>query len=158
MTDLQRFLEQHGDALVQIDKPVPLDHVGALTGQTDETVVFNHIDGFPGWRLVDHLFVNRAAQARVLGCDPTEVVPTLAEVLRRGPKPLREVEDAHAMRWSWRATTSISRRCPSSRTRTATRIRTRPVSPSTATPRPARTTRCSRGAAYWAREKWWRRS
>ena len=63
MTDLQRFLEQHGDALVQIDKPVPLDHVGALTGQTDETVVFNHIDGFPGWRLVDHLFVNRAAQA-----------------------------------------------------------------------------------------------
>lgn len=94
MADLQGFLAQHGDALVHIDKPVPLDHVGALTAQTDETVVFNQIDGFPGWRLVDHLFVNRAAQARVLNCDETEVVPALADVIRRGPKPLREIDGA----------------------------------------------------------------
>ena len=33
----------------------------------------------------------KGAQARVLGGHPDEVVQSLAEVLRRGPKPLKEV-------------------------------------------------------------------
>src|SRR5262249_22654124 len=46
------------------------------------------------YRLVDLLFVDREAQARVLDCDPASVVPRLAEILRIGPKPLRTVSDA----------------------------------------------------------------
>jgi len=90
--DLHAFLATHKGEHLQVDKTVPLDHVGALVAQATETIVFNNLEGYPGFRLVDLLFCNRRAQARVLGCAPTEVVPRLAEVLRAGPKPLREVD------------------------------------------------------------------
>ena len=91
MLDLQQFLRTYEKEHIHIRKPVKLDQVGALVGQADETIVFDHIQEYPGWHLVDQLFVNRKAQARVLGCPPDEVVPCLAEVLRRGPQPLKEV-------------------------------------------------------------------
>lgn len=94
MVDLDGFLNQHEDDLVHVRKQVQLPQIGALTAQADDSIVFHDIDGFPGWRLVDLLFVNREAQARVLRCQPTEVVPRLAQVLREGPRPLREVGDA----------------------------------------------------------------
>ena len=94
MLELASFLCTHESELLNIRRPVALDHVGALTGQASETIVFHDIAGFPGWRLVDLLFVNRAAQGRVLQCDPSAVVPRLAEVLSRGPRPLRVVDDA----------------------------------------------------------------
>lgn len=94
MGDLESFLNRYEDEHLHISKPVRLEHVGALTAQTNETVVFDNIEGFPGWRIVDHLFVNRKAQARILGCAPEEVVPTLAQVLKRGPRPLKEVAEA----------------------------------------------------------------
>ena len=91
MLDLQQFLRTYEKEHLHIRKPVKLDQVGALVGQADDTIVFDHIQEYPGWHLVDQLFVNRKAQARVLGCHPDEVVPCLAEVLRRGPQPLKEV-------------------------------------------------------------------
>lgn len=94
MLDLQGFLAEHKDAHLQIDKPVPLDHIGALTAQASDTIVFNNVDGFPQWRLVDLLFATRAAQARVLQCDPDEVVARLSQILRDGPRPLVEIGDA----------------------------------------------------------------
>jgi 2,5-furandicarboxylate decarboxylase 1 len=93
MPDLHTFLEEHRDEHLHIEKPVHLDHVGALVAEADETIVFDNLEGFPGWRLVDQLFVNRRAQARVLGCEPTQVVPELAALLKRGPRPLRVVDD-----------------------------------------------------------------
>ncbi|MGH8937264.1 MAG: UbiD family decarboxylase domain-containing protein [Acidimicrobiia bacterium] len=92
MLDLHSFLDHHREEHLHIEKPVPLDHVGALVAEADETIVFDNLEGFPGWRLVDQLFVNRRAQARVLGCEPHEVVSELAEVLRRGPRSLKEVD------------------------------------------------------------------
>lgn len=91
MLDLQQFLRTYQKEHIHIRKPVKLDQVGTLVGQADDTIVFDHIEEHPGWHLVDLLFVNREAQARVLGCHPNEVVKCLAEVLRRGPKPLQEV-------------------------------------------------------------------
>lgn len=91
--DLHGFLVDHADDILHVHSAVPLEHVGALTAQADETIVFEQLDGFPGWRLVDQLFVHRRAQARVLGCEPIEVVQRLAEVLRHGPRPLRTVGD-----------------------------------------------------------------
>ncbi len=92
MIDLHSFLDAHRDAHLHIDKPVALVHVAALTAQADQTIVFDNVEGFPDWRIVDLLFVDRAAQARVLGCAPSEVVPHIATVLQQGPHPLAEVE------------------------------------------------------------------
>jgi len=92
--DLHSFLQEHKGEFLEIRRPVRLDHVGALVGQARDTILFHEIEGYPGFRLVDQLFVNRKAQARVLGCDPKEVVKRLAEVIRYGPRPLKEVEGA----------------------------------------------------------------
>jgi UbiD family decarboxylase len=92
--DLTSFLHQHRSDQVHVHKQVALDQVGALTAQARAPIVFEDIAGFPGWRLVDQLFVNRPAQSRVLGCAPGEVVPRLVEVLRHGPRPLRVLDDA----------------------------------------------------------------
>lgn len=92
MVDMASFLEEHEEAFVHVTKPVALDDVGALTAESEEPIVFNDIVDFPGWRLVDQLFVNRQAQARVLNCDPTKVVQSLADVLKAGPSPLAMVD------------------------------------------------------------------
>jgi UbiD family decarboxylase len=93
MVDLHSFLQDHRGKYIHIKKPVKLEHVGALIAQADDTVVFDNIVEFPGFRLVDQLFVNRKAQARVLGCEPSEVVKRLAEVIHKGPHPLKKVEN-----------------------------------------------------------------
>lgn len=92
MVDLQSYVERHQHSFHRISSPVELDDVGALTAQSDRTIIFENLRGYEGYRLVDLLFVNRPAQARVLDCDPAEVVPSLLEVLRRGPRPLRQVD------------------------------------------------------------------
>ena len=90
--DLHSFLEAFKGEIIEVKKKVKLEHIGALVAQAEDTVVFDQIEGYPGFRLVDRLFSTRKAQARVLGCKPTEVVKRLAEVIRKGPAPLREVE------------------------------------------------------------------
>lgn len=92
MTSIGRFLDEYKDENIHITKPVPLDHVPALTAETDETIVFENVEGYPGFRLVDNLFCTRKTQGRILGCDPSQVVQRLAEVLRKGPRPLKEVD------------------------------------------------------------------
>lgn len=93
-TDLHSFLETHQGEHIHIKKPVRLEQISALVAQAADTIVFDHIEGYPQFRLVDQLFVNRKAQARVLGCEPTEVVKRLTEVIRKGPSPLRTAKDA----------------------------------------------------------------
>ncbi len=91
--DLQKFVEANREQFVEIAKPVPLDAVGALTARVGQPVLFSNIDGFQ-MPLVDGLFIDRAAQARVLGCAPNEVLRTMNAALSRGPKPLKTVSDA----------------------------------------------------------------
>jgi 2,5-furandicarboxylate decarboxylase 1 len=88
MLDLQGFLDAHRTEHLHVRKPVRLEDVGALTAQAAETIVFENLVEHPRFRLVDNLFVQRRAQARILGCEPAQVVPRLAAVLKRGPKPL----------------------------------------------------------------------
>jgi len=92
-TDLRSFLDRHRAHLLWIKKSVPLSAVGALTAQADKTIVFQNIEGH-SIPVIDQLFVDRAAQARVLGCAPSDVLQTMHRALRRGPKPLRVVPDA----------------------------------------------------------------
>ena len=91
--DLRGFLDEHRGALTRVTKEVALENVAALTAQSKTTVLFENVKGYPGWRLVDLLFNNREAQARVLGCEPTEVLQRLEAVLARGPRKFRVVED-----------------------------------------------------------------
>ncbi len=92
MLDLQSFVDRNSDIIVQVNKEVPLEHIGSLTAQANTPIIFNNIKGFEGHRIIDQLFVNREAQSRVLNCEPKEVVPRLAEVIRQGAKPLKTVE------------------------------------------------------------------
>jgi 2,5-furandicarboxylate decarboxylase 1 len=91
--DLQHFLESHHEEFLEIAKPVALESVGALTAHAGRPVLFSNIDGFQ-MPLVDQLFIDRAAQARVLGCEPSGVLAAMNAVLARGPKPLGRVGDA----------------------------------------------------------------
>jgi 2,5-furandicarboxylate decarboxylase 1 len=91
--DLQSFLREHHDHVLEISKPVPLAALGALTAKAGRTVLFSNVEGFH-IPVVDGLFIDREAQGRVLGCDPAEVLRTLNVALRRGPQPLKTVRDA----------------------------------------------------------------
>src|SRR5438552_3989374 len=94
MKDLASFLKSHQTDHLHIRKPVKLDEVGALTAQSPQTIVFEDLVNYPGFQLVDLLFFNRAAQARVLDCQPHKVLVTLLEVLKKGPQPLKEIQRA----------------------------------------------------------------
>lgn len=91
--DLRTFLKDNWERVHHVGKEVPLEHVGALAGRTDRTLLLENIRGFPGWRLIDVLFKDREMQSRVLGCDPSRVPHTLMEVLAKGPGELKEVDD-----------------------------------------------------------------
>lgn len=90
--DLHSFLKEHEADHIQVNKPVDLEHIGSLVAQAKDTIVFNTINGYRDFRIVDLLFSTRRAQARILGCEPGNVVPTLAEVVRSGPKPVKMVD------------------------------------------------------------------
>lgn len=91
--DLKQFVESNREQFFEIAKPVALEAVGALTARAGRPVLFSNIDGFQ-MPLVDGLFIDRAAQARVLGCAPDEVLRTMNAVLARGPKSLKQASDA----------------------------------------------------------------
>ena len=75
--DLRSYLDE---VKPEVD---PLTTVGALCDQSEWPLVFHHLKGFPGWRLVDRLVSRRELQARILGCTPDRVVHTLAARIQR---------------------------------------------------------------------------
>ena len=91
--DLQGFLAEHRDHFAWVEKSVPLSAVGALTGRARRPIVFTQIEGHE-IPVVDGLFLDRAAQARVLGCSSSDVLAVLNRALKVGPLPLEMVDDA----------------------------------------------------------------
>jgi 2,5-furandicarboxylate decarboxylase 1 len=92
MLDLQSFLEGHISEIIQIKRPVKLEHVGALVGQAEDTILIENIEGYPDFKIIDQIFYNRKAQARVLGCNPADVVKQLSKIIQTGPKKLKIIE------------------------------------------------------------------
>jgi 2,5-furandicarboxylate decarboxylase 1 len=92
--DLHSFLDRFKGEIIEVRKKVKLEYIGALVAQAEDTIVFNQIEGYPEFRLVDRIFSNRKAQSRVLGCQPHEVVRRLIDIIHKGPLPLKEVERA----------------------------------------------------------------
>ena len=94
--DLRGYLETNADILTTVRKPVSIEHVGALTAQSHGPILFENIEGKPGYRVLDMLVRHRWSQARALGVAPDEFLPTLAQRLRKPPRGYEYVEDGPA--------------------------------------------------------------
>src|SRR5690242_20383025 len=82
--DLRSYLDDVKDVRLDVHREVdPLTNVGTLCDQAEWPIVFEQLKGFPGWRLVDRLVSRRELQARILGCEPGQVVQTLARAMQR---------------------------------------------------------------------------
>jgi 2,5-furandicarboxylate decarboxylase 1 len=98
--DLRGYLETNADVVTRITKPVSLEHIPALTAQSDQPILFDNIVEKPGYRLCDILVKNRDLQARALGVPRAEYLKTLAFRLRKPPRgfvhvksgPVKEVK------------------------------------------------------------------
>lgn len=92
--DLRCFVEDNADTILRVPGTVAREHLSALIVQAARPVMFEAVAGFPGWRVLDLLFVDRHAQARVLDTVPDKVLPSLAAALDRPPAPTRPVDVA----------------------------------------------------------------
>jgi UbiD family decarboxylase len=98
--DLRGYLATNADVVTRITKPVDLEHIPALTAQSDRPILFENIRDKPGFRLCDILVKNRELQARALGVPRAEYLKTLAYRLRKPPRgfvhvksgPVKEVK------------------------------------------------------------------
>jgi 2,5-furandicarboxylate decarboxylase 1 len=84
--DLRGFLASNHNLLSIVRKPVSIDHVGALSAQSERPILFENIIERPGFRLCDILVKYRHLQARALGVSPAEYLKTLAYRLRKPPR------------------------------------------------------------------------
>ena len=92
--DLRSFIAANEDLILRVPKPVSRDHLSDLIVQADRPVVFENIDGYPGWRVADLLFRDRVAQAAVLETTPDRVTEVLGARLAMPPRAPRRVNDA----------------------------------------------------------------
>ena len=92
--DLRSFIEANEDLSLRVPKTVKRDHLSTLIVQANRPVVFDNIEGYPGWRVADLFFRDRVAQAAVLGTTPDKVTTVLAERLAMPPRNLRDVGGA----------------------------------------------------------------
>ena len=90
--DLRGFLDANCDAVTVVRKPVSIDHVGALSAQSERPILFENVVEHPGFRMCDILVKHRWLQARALGVTTEEYLPTLARRLRLPPRGLVTVE------------------------------------------------------------------
>ena len=89
--DLRSYFDDAGDLLLRVEKPVARDHLSALIVQANRPVLFEKIEGHPGWKVADLLFRDRLAQSRVLGVSPDRVLPELGKRLNLPPRAPRVV-------------------------------------------------------------------
>ena len=125
--DLRGFLADNEDIVTRIAKPVSIDHVGALSAQSEGPIVFERLQEFPNFRLCDILVKHRWSQCRALGVDEKDYLRTLAYRLRQAAQRLRQRgHRPGSRRWFTGVMKWIGRncRCPSTRPR-----RTTPTSP-----------------------------
>ena len=90
--DLRGYLETNADIVTEVDKPVSIEDIGALSAQSEGPILFNNIVEYPGFRLCDMLVKHRWSQCRALGVDEKDYLPTLAQRLRKAPRGLVGVE------------------------------------------------------------------
>ena len=91
--DLRGFLDENSDIVTHVDKPVSIDHVGALSAQSEGPILFNSIKEYPDFRMCDILVKHRWSQCRALGVSQEDYLRTLAYRLRQPARGFVAVED-----------------------------------------------------------------
>ena len=91
--DLRGYLASNADVVTRIAKPVSIEHIPALSAQSEQPILFENIIEKPGFRLCDILVKHRTLQARALGVPQEAYLRTLAQRLRKPPRGLRDVND-----------------------------------------------------------------
>lgn len=89
---LRGFLSDNSDVVTRIIKPVSINHIGALTAQSEQPIVFENIIEKPGYSLTDIHVKYRHLQARALGVAEEDYLKTLAYRLRLPPRGFKDVE------------------------------------------------------------------
>ena len=89
--DLRTYFEDNEDLVLRVAKPVRREHLSTLIVQANRPVLFEAIEGYPGWKVADLLFRDRLAQSRVLGTTPESVLPELSKRLAMPPVAPRVV-------------------------------------------------------------------
>lgn len=92
--DLRTYLRDNEDIVLRVTKPVPREYLSTLIVQANRPVLFEAIEGHPGWKVCDLLFRDRKAQARVIGATPQTVLADLARRLSRPPSAPTTVQAA----------------------------------------------------------------
>ena len=92
--DLRGYLETNADVVTRVSKPVSIEHIPALSAQSEQPILFESIVEKPGFRLCDILVKHRHLQARALGVPQEKYLSTLAYRLRKPPRAFRMVKDA----------------------------------------------------------------
>ena len=92
--DLRSFIDANADLVLRVSKPVRREDLSTLIVQANRPVVFDNIDGYPGWRVADLFFRDRVAQAAVLETTPDKVTEVLAERLAMPPREALLINDA----------------------------------------------------------------
>ena len=83
---LGTYLKEINKTIVRIKKQVdPITQVGDLCSQSEKTILFENIKGFPGWKICDLLLKDRKRQAIALKTTPEHVVQNLAAKINKGP-------------------------------------------------------------------------
>ena len=87
--DLRSYIKDTEAAgnLYKVSKEVdPEANVGALCAESDKTILFDNVKGYPGWQVVANLVNNRDSEMVVFGAERREdVVKHMAAALDRGP-------------------------------------------------------------------------
>lgn len=89
--DLRGYLETNADIVTVVTKPVSLKHIGVLSAQSDQPILFENIIEKPGFRVLDILLKHRPLQARALGVPESDYLKTLAHRLRQPARGLVRV-------------------------------------------------------------------
>ena len=87
--DLRSFSDANEELVLRVPKPVNRDDLSNLIVQANRPVVFENIDGFPGWQLADLFFRDCVAQAALLETAPDRVAEVLDKRLSLPPKEPR---------------------------------------------------------------------
>lgn len=90
--DLRGHLETHDDVVTRVTRPVSIEHIGALSAQSETPVLFENVIEKPGFRVLDIMLKHRPLQARALGVSEADYLKTLAFRLRQPPRPHRYVD------------------------------------------------------------------
>lgn len=99
--DLRSYLKDIDDLLLRVPAAVPLEYLSALINQANQPVLFENIQGYPGWRVCDLLFRDRRCQARALGTTPDKVLAEVARRLAMSPREVMRVSSGPVKERRW---------------------------------------------------------